>query len=186
MSMKVRGAVLLARKSFVIRQFGEEGWNKVLDAIPVEEKQVLSSMIIHAGWYPFELGEELDQIIVKVLGKGNPRVFEEIGAQSAVDNLNGIHQTFLTPGDPQAFMKQARSIYKFYYDTGSRTYDQTGPTSGVMTTHNAETLSAVDCLTVIGWYRTGLEMCGAKNVRVKEVKCRAKGDAACEYHFNWG
>lgn len=185
MPMQIRGAVLHARKSFVIKQFGEESWKKVLEALPDEEQGILSGMIIHAGWYSFELGEELDEIIVKVLGKGNPLVFEEIGAQSAVDNLNGIHQTFLTPGDPQAFMRQANTIYKFYYNTGSRSYDPTGPASGIMTTHNAETFSSVDCLTVIGWYRTALEMCGAKHVQIKEVKCRAKGETVCEYHFKW-
>lgn len=185
MPMKIRGAVLLARKSFVFGQFGKEGWEKVLNTFGEEDRDTLSSMIVHAGWYPFELGEELDQAIADVLGKGNPHVFEEIGEQSARANLSGIHQTFLTPGDPQAFMKQAGVIYKFYYDTGSRTYEQTGSASGIMITHDADTLSAIDCLTVIGWHRAGLEMCGARNVRVEEVQCRAKGDPVCEYHFQW-
>jgi len=183
--MRVRGAVLYARKSFVIKQFGEQAWAKVLEALSEEDRTQLSGMIIQAGWYPFDLGEELDKLIVDILGKGDTRVFEDIGAQSAVDNLGGIHQSFLTPGDPQAFMKQANSIYQFYYDTGSRTYEQTGPTSGVMTTRDAETFSDMDCLTVIGWYRTALEMCGAKNVRIREMQCRARKDPVCEYQFEW-
>lgn len=185
MPMKVRGAVLLARKSFVRKQYGEEAWKQVLGTLSEEDRDTLSRMIVHAGWYPFELGEDLDHAIVDVLGKGDSRVFEKIGAQSARDNLGSIHRTFLTPGDPQAFMKQANSIYHFYYNTGSRTYRQTGPASGIMITKDAETFSAVDCLTVIGWYKAALEMCGAKKVSVKEVKCRAKNDPVCEYHFKW-
>ena len=120
-----------------------------------------------------------------VLGKGDTKIFEKIGEQSAKENLEGIHMAFIREGDPQGFMKQANAIYSFYYDTGRREYKETGPTSGVMTTFEAETFSAIDCLTVIGWYRIGLEMCGAKNVEITESSCRAKGADVCEYQFNW-
>jgi uncharacterized protein (TIGR02265 family) len=185
MSGQIRGAILLARKAFVRKHFGEAAWQQVLSSLNEEEYDLLNGLIIHVGWYPFEFGERLDKTIVNVLGEGNTKIFEQIGAQSAVENLNGVHRDFLREGDPQAFMKQANSIYSFYYDTGRRTYEQTGPTSGVMTTIDAETFSAIDCLTVIGWYRTALDMCGAKNVRIVEEKCRAKGDSVCQYRFDW-
>ena len=40
-------------------------------------------------------------------------------------------------------------IYRFYYDLGYRTCEQTGPCSGIITTHEAETFSTSDCLTVV-------------------------------------
>ncbi len=185
MSAQIRGAILLTRKYFVRKHFGEAAWRQVLSSLNEEEQNLLGGLIIHVGWYPFEIGERLDKTIVKVLGKGDTKVFEQIGAQSAIENLNGVHWDFIREGDPQAFMKQANAIYSFYYDKGRRTYEQTGPTSGVMTTYDTETVSAVDCLTVIGWYRTALEMCGAKNIRINEEKCRAKGDPVCQYRFDW-
>jgi uncharacterized protein (TIGR02265 family) len=185
MSEQIRGAILLSRKAFVIKHFGDAAWRQVVQSLSEEEQQLLDGLIIHVGWYPFEIGERLDKTIVQVLGRGDTQVFEKIGAQSAIENLNGVHKDFIREGDPQAFMRQANTIYSFYYDKGRRTYEPTGPTSGVMTTHEAETLSAVDCLTVIGWYRTALEMCGAKNVRIVEESCRAKGDLVCQYRFDW-
>jgi hypothetical protein len=82
-------------------------------------------------------------------------------------------------------MKKAPVIYKFYYDTGYREYEQTGPNSGVLTTYDAETFSVPDCLTVIGWYREALLMCGARNVIVEEEECKAKGGRCCRYRFEW-
>ena len=35
------------------------------------------------------------------------------------------------------------------------------------------------------WHRKAIEMCGAKNVRVTETKCRAKGAELCEYVCEW-
>ncbi|MBN1893152.1 TIGR02265 family protein [bacterium] len=185
MTMQVRGAVLLARKAFVSKHFGMQAWEKVFETLPEEDQIVFKGMIVHSGWYSFELAEELDKAIVQELGHGDLKVFEKIGSQSAKENLAGVHKTFLTPGDPQAFMAQANSIYRFYYNTGHRTWEKTGPKSGVLTTHGAETFSAIDCLTVIGWHRTALEMCGAKNVRIQEEECRARGGKVCRYQISW-
>ena len=183
--MQVRGSILHARKTFVEEHFGTEGWHKVIQSLSDESKEVFDGFIISAGWYPFEVGESLYKAIVDVLGKGDPKIFEEIGVQSAQENLSGAHQTFLTKGDPHNFMAQANSIYQFYYDTGYRTYEKTGPMSGIMTTHDAETFSVPDCLTVVGWYREALKMCGAKNVEMEEETCRAKGAPYCRYRVQW-
>lgn len=183
--MKIKGIVLRAREEFIKEHFGDEAWLKVLDALPNEDRTSLQEMLLAARWYPFEMGARLDKVIVETLGDGKSRIFEEIGAKSAEKNLTSEHRTFLTPGSPQAFLKKAGIIYNFYYDTGHREYEETGPTSGVLTTYEAETYSVPDCLTVIGWYREALMMCGAKDVRIVENECRAKGGPCCRYTVEW-
>jgi uncharacterized protein (TIGR02265 family) len=183
--MEIKGLVLQARKEFVEENFGSEAWKKVLDALTPEDRGSIEDLILTAKWYPFELGDRLDKAIVNVLGEGKAKVFEDIGAKSAVRGLTRIHRSFLTPGDPLAFLKKAGVIYKSYYDTGRREFTQTGPTSGVLTTYDAETYSVPDCLTVIGWYKEALAMCGARNVRIIEEECRARGGACCRYIVEW-
>ncbi len=183
--MKIKGLVLQARRDFVIENFGEDGWKQVLRSLPQGDKDLLGGMLFAAQWYPFSVGDHLDKAIVKVLGAGKQSVFEDIGAKSAQKRLAGEHQSFLSVGDPQAFMRKAPMIYRFYYDTGFREYEETGPSSGVMTTYEAETYSGPDCLTVIGWYKEALRMCGAKDIKVDEVSCRARGGDYCRYRFSW-
>ena len=115
-----------------------------------------------------------------------PTFFERLGAASAEKNLTSLHAGYLTPGDPQAFLAKAPQIYSVYYESGRREYTATAPNAGVLTTYDAETFSAPDCLTVVGWYRKALEMCGAKNVSVTEEECRAKGGAVCRYAVSVG
>jgi uncharacterized protein (TIGR02265 family) len=182
---KVSGLVLLARKAFVKQHFGEGAWERVLATLHPEEQEFFRGLVIHAGWYAFDIGERLDKAIVDVLGGGHMKVFENIGAKSASENLTGVHKSFLMPGNPQAFLAQTKTIYKFYYNTGSRTYEQTGPASGVLVTEGAETFSAIDCLTVVGWHKEALRMCGAKQVLVRETSCRAKGGPYCRYELSW-
>jgi hypothetical protein len=76
-------------------------------------------------------------------------------------------------------------VYKLYYDTGRREYTKVGPQEAVLTTRDAETFSAPDCLTVIGWHRRALEMCGATDVKIVEEECRARGGAVCRYRVSW-
>lgn len=183
--MKVRGLVLHARREFVESNFGPGAWEEVLAALPAAERAQFKAGLYTTQWYPFDLGERLDKAIVDVLGEGRESVFEEIGIKSAQRNLSSVHQSFLRPGDPQAFMRLSSTIYRSYYDTGHRTYEQTGPCSGVITTYEAETFSVPDCLTVIGWYKEALRMCGAQNITAVEELCRARGDSCCRYRFEW-
>ncbi len=185
MSTNVKGAVIMARRSFVIKHHGEDVWQQVLDRLGPEERATLEHGLLGAKWYPFSLNEPLDAAIVEVVGRGDQGIFKTIGAMSARENLNGPHRPFLTPGDPALFMARTDRIYSFYYDTGRREYQSTGPTSGIMTTYEGETASANDCLTVIGWYEEALEMCGAKSVSIVEEACRARNADVCRYRVSW-
>jgi uncharacterized protein (TIGR02265 family) len=183
--MKVRGNVLRARVAFVKERFGEQAWDKVLAALIDEDRKSLKGIITHGAWYPFEVSVRLDEAIVKVVGGGDTRIFEDIGRASAIENLTTVHARFLDPPLPQELLKKSPMVYQFYYDIGYRTYEQTGPNSGVLTTLDAETYSVPDCATVIGWYKQALEMCGAKDVVIVEDTCRARGSQVCRYVISW-
>jgi uncharacterized protein (TIGR02265 family) len=182
---QVKGSVLKSRLAFVEQHAGKDGVERVLASLSSEDRAALRNLVA-IQWCPFELGKRLDDAIVQVVGQGKTTFFERLGAASAETNLTTVHKAFLTPGDPQAFLAKAPQIYKLYYDTGRREYAKAGPREAVLTTSEAETYSAPDCLTVIGWYRKALEMCGASEVRIVEEECRARGGKTCRYRISWG
>jgi len=181
---KIKGSILKSRLEFVQQEIGDQGLADLLAGLPEEDQKILGRLVAVA-WVDFEVGKRLDDAIVKVLGGGSSRFFERLGEASAEVNLKTLHNAFLAPGDPQAFLAKAPQIYRLYYDVGWREYEQTGEREGVLTTHEAETFSSTDCLTVIGWYRKALEFCGAKNVRIVEESCRASGADVCRYRVSW-
>jgi uncharacterized protein (TIGR02265 family) len=181
---QVKGAVLKSRLAFVEEHFTKEGVQRVLQSLSPDDQRPLR-MLFTSNWYPFELGRRLDDAIVRVLGAGKPEFFERLGAASAEKNLASLHSGYLTRGDPHAFLAKAPQIYAQYYETGRREYQRTGDRSALLITRDAETFSAPDCLTVVGWYRRALELCGAQGVQVKEEECRAAGGAVCRYAVSW-
>ncbi len=181
---QIKGAVLKSRMAFVQELAGEEGVQRVLAGLPADDQAALKS-ILTIRWYPFDLGKRLDDAIVAVCGGGDSAFFKRLGAASADKNLGGPHKSFLTQGDPHGFLAKARVIYSLYYETGRREYERTGEKSAVLTTYEAETFSAPDCLTVVGWHERALAMCGVGGVKIVEEECRANGGAVCRYRVEW-
>jgi len=181
---QIKGTILKSRLGFVEQHWGRDGVERVLGSLPDEDQKTLRTLL-SVKWYPFEIGQRLDAAIVQVMANGDRGVFERLGAASAEANLGSVHKQFLTPGKPHVFLGKAQLIYGFYYETGRRTYQQTGERAGVLTTHDAETFSVPDCLTVAGWYRRALELCGARGVSIVEDECRATGGEVCRYRFEW-
>lgn len=182
---QIKGSVLKSRMAFVEEHAGADGVAKVLAALTPDDRAILTR-ILTVQWYPFEIGRRLDDAIVRTVGGGRPEFFEKLGEASARKNLGSVHQSFLAPGRPHDFLGRAPQIYRMYYETGRREYHQTGERSGELTTHDAETFSTADCLTVVGWYRQALAMCGVAGARISDVECRATGGRVCRYLIEWG
>jgi uncharacterized protein (TIGR02265 family) len=163
---------------------GAAAVERVLAAMTPEDRAALKT-VVAIGWYPFDLGTRLDDAIVKTLGGGRPEFFEKLGAASAEKNLTGAHKSFLAPGDPHRFLSRAHAVYAAYYKSGHREYERTSDKEALLTTYEAATFSVPDCLTVVGWYKKALEMCGCAGVKVVEEECRARGGKVCRYRASW-
>lgn len=182
----IAGNVLISRLAFARARLGLDGFERVLGTLPDADQVIFRGRIFEAGHYPIALNHRLDAALAAALAPNDPkRIYVELGRASAENNLRGPHLTFLQPGDPQRFLANAKYIYKFYYAVGYRTYERTGPTSGVLKTFEAESVTAEDCMTVVGWHERALELCGASAVSIQEPLCRAGGAPHCEYRIRW-
>ncbi|HSP14473.1 MAG TPA: TIGR02265 family protein [Thermoanaerobaculia bacterium] len=180
---RVKGGALVSRLEFVRERGGEAAVKGVLSRLSEEDRKVCSQLLT-ASWYPFELNARLDEAIAAEVGIGE-RVFLLMGEKSAAHNLSSAHRAFVTERDPHGLLRRTAQIYQAYYDTGHRDYEKSGEKKAILRTWESESFSAHDCLTIVGWHRKAVEMCGGKNVRVTETRCRAKGATVCEYVCEW-
>jgi uncharacterized protein (TIGR02265 family) len=181
--VRVKGGALLSRLAFVREERGDEAVQRVMARLS-ESDRAACTPILTGGWYPFELNARLDEAIAAEMGMGED-VFLEMGKKSATHNLTGSHRALLSPGDPHGLLRRTPQIYQMYYDSGRRTYESLGDKKAVLRTYDAPSFSRHDCLTVVGWHRKAIEMCGGKNATVTETKCRARGAEFCEYVCEW-
>lgn len=182
-SGKVKGGALQSRLEFVRDHRGNEGVERVLARLGDADRQACGQ-ILTGGWYPFELNERVDRAVADEMGMGE-KVFLLMGEKSATHNLSKSHRAFVSDKDPHGLLKRAAQIYQAYYDTGRRTYERVSDTKAILRTYDSATYSVTDCLTVVGWHRKAIEMCGGHDVKVVETKCRARGAEVCEYVCEW-
>lgn len=180
---RVKGGAMLSRLEFVRERGGDAAVGRVLARLSEEDRNTCSH-ILTAAWYPFALNARLDEAIAAEMEIGE-QIFVLMGEKSALHNLSGAHRVFAAERRPHDLLRRTPQIYQAYYDTGHREYEKTGEKSAVLRTYDSETFSKHDCLTIIGWHRKAIEMCGGSNVRVRETKCRASGTDVCEYVCEW-
>ncbi|HET6413455.1 MAG TPA: TIGR02265 family protein [Anaeromyxobacter sp.] len=182
----IRGSVLASRLKFLREKGGAEARERVLGSLPPEDQEVLRGWLQGTAWYSFELNRRLDDAIARELSPDDRRrVFLEMGRASAEANLLAGQRAFVRPGDPQFLLQGAPEIYAAYYAKGRRVYEKTGDCSAILRTYDAESVTAEDCLTVVGWHVRAIELCGGRNVEVVETLCRARGAPLCEYRCTW-
>ncbi len=183
---RVKGSVLLARLSYVREHGGEAALEKVIARLPRADQDVLRGWILLIEWYPLDLELRLDDAISEVLSPNDKsKVFLDMGRASAQMNLDGPQKSYVRAGDPHFLLSLAPKIYADYHTAGRRVYERAGDKAALVKTFDAETVTANDCLTVVGWLERAVELSGGKNVKVTQARCRAQGDPHCEYRCAW-
>lgn len=172
-----------SRLAFVRDHGGESAVERVLARLSESDRKECSRLLT-AAWYSFDLNQRLDDAIAAELAMGD-NAFLLMGQKSATHNLAAAHKVFIADRDPHGLLKRAAQIYQAYYDSGRREYEYVGPQKAILRTLDSSTYSKHDCLTVVGWHARAIEMCGGKDVRVTETKCRARGGDVCEYVCEW-
>lgn len=172
-----------SRLEFVRGYGGDAAVERVLSRLSEADRKDCMRLLTGA-WYPFDLNQRLDDAVAAELAMGDS-VFLLIGEKSAAHNLAAAHKAFITDRDPHGLLKRAAQIYQAYYDTGRREYEYGDPHRAILRTYDSATFSKHDCLTVIGWHRKAIEMCGGSDPTVVETQCRARGGKMCEYVCEW-
>lgn len=181
----IKGIVLLARKKFVVDNFGEHDLEKVLTSLPQADQDLLRGIVLPSGWYSNELNARLDSAIARVIGGPSRKAFIALGRQSAAQNLGSYQSNFVKGKDPMSFLAQTPTIYKMYFQVGRREFQSTGEKSGIITTYDAQEATEGECLTVMGWHEKALEMVGAIRPQITHPVCRARGGPYCRYDVSW-
>jgi uncharacterized protein (TIGR02265 family) len=183
---QIKGSILLSRRAYLRERGGEPLFQRVSSRLPLIDRTIVEGTLLATSWYPLELNLRLDDAIADELSTGNrSQVFIEMGRASAEQNLKTVHQAFIRQGDPHFLLSNAPRIYRLYYAVGYRTYERAGPSSATLRTFDAESVTATDCMTVIGWHQRGIELSGGKNAAVVELVCRSRGGPHCEYRCAW-
>src|SRR4051794_5406482 len=184
--VSVKGTSVAGRRQFVLRHYGEERFRAVLAQLKDRDAaQRLERGVLKSTWYPFDFWVDLTLTIDRVLGFGDGRLYREIAAQTAEDDLASVYKVYFKNNNPMNLFDKAAQLWSSYYSSGSLGVNKIAATTVGLEVLNFETPHWVHCETVIGWTHRGIELTGVKHVQAEHLECRGRGAERCRMRISW-
>ena len=186
---KTRGTVLVALKDFVREQFGDDGWERLLDTLD-DADRLQVELPTSISWYDIELVFRALGALDEVLGAGDLGVVERFGRFEAERDLTTIQRVFLRMASPAWVVEKVGQYWRRFADfgewdiqreavDGNKAFGVTAVLMGVPRPDRCY------CAELTGYFARCLELVGAKDVSVTHPECRAKGDPRCAFVGRW-
>jgi len=185
---RVKGALLLARMSYV-RAMGPTTAKRILERVPPLDRELLEGLLVYpAFWYPTEVLRRLDEAIAGELSNGDrATILADIGQYSADQNFGpiGALHTWVREDDPHALLREIPRIQASLFGSGEHTYERLGDGAAIVRSLEGDGHEGEACITTVGWLVRAIELCGGRDVEVKETACLAHGGRCCEFRCEW-
>ncbi|MFA5116532.1 MAG: DUF2378 family protein [Candidatus Omnitrophota bacterium] len=181
----LRGASIIAAVKFIREKYQDEGLARVLDSLEAQDRQIAGGSLNPMSFYPARVFINFSVAADKIFGAGDYEICRQIGYFEAGDTFTGLYKIFLDMANPHFVISRAGLAWKMVHDAGELKIEQAGDKYVKGTITGFPDYHKSFCVDLAGYFTKVLELCGAKNVSIKETKCRCQGDDCCEYEVKW-
>jgi hypothetical protein len=178
----LKGQLLQSRLEYVRAQHGPPALEKVLQALPPEERARLAGLS-RDGWYPFRSLMLIDRAIAQSLGQDD-RIFVDLGRASARDRTEilGEHAPLVSV---HGFLSRMADEHRRFHTFGRAEYQRVGFRHGQISFSEYPEIDPAYCLSGTGYLMAAVEQLSGADARVEEKTCQCRGQPACCYDVRW-
>lgn len=185
--MQVKGMAMNARLSYVRKNFGPDGEKKLFEKLPKLKDMLFGEEFLPSKMFQYNDYIAINQTVADLFFHGKDAGYIALGEDSANSALGTVHKAFVTARDVKSFVRSLPIIYNAYYkDLGQATTvvdamenKATASVTGVKYPHRSL------CQIIYGYLKKGMELCGAKNVKLNEKLCLCNKDSECTFEITW-
>ncbi len=181
---QIKGINLTHTRAFIESVFAFEGWASVAAEMSPAARAA-SDGLVTIGWYPAELHVEWLRAMEVALVDREKEIVVRAGAFAAEYDVRRIHRILFRALDPGLLLEKAMEIWDRYYDSGRWLIERPAPNSAIGTLLDFGIVDARYCRYLGGYLQRLFELVGAHDVRVRHLRCRARGDSACRFDAEW-
>lgn len=183
--MLAKGSNMHHMRTFVLREHGADGWERVLGALAPDEAAAVRA-VLPVAWYPLATQHLLLRTIDRTLGAGDGELARVIGRYEADQDLTIVHRLFLRMANPAFVLEKAGDYWSRFYEAGTWTVTRgDGGTSARGELREVEPTDELFCLYLEAYVMRMFELVGAKEVRGSHSRCRCRGAEACVFEGRW-
>ncbi len=182
-----KGVKFLYSKRFIESEYGTATWEKVMELMPEEAREVWAGGILVNRNYPFAAFKEMTKALTKELGSAKEgqlsRIYEYVAGQS----LSQVYKIFFSLTNPSFVIKNYPKLWSNFFSAGKVEVPAVEKGHAVLKFTVPEIF--LDWLppACLGYSRKAVEMAGGKDLSVKELDRKRLTQDAWEiiFELNW-
>lgn len=180
---KVKGTKITSKLAYVREVYGEDMERALLDSLEEDDRRRVAGTL-DIGWYPQELYERVVGALVDVVGNGDERELDRVGAHSAERQARGAYSVYFRDKKPVALLEAMAPMHAMLNRPGEMQVEPRA--DGHVTLLVSSPRGQVQCCRVArAFYRRAVELCGGRDVTVREVECSGREAPACRFEVRW-
>jgi len=155
---------ILNGAKWVEETYGRDALCEVLRGCSPAVRECLASAIA-INWHPLDELVEFVTAADRLLGRGDGKVAEEIGAAGARANLKGViaRMAFLL-ATPDYLMRRVAALYLQFNDQGEMLLTSLSPGVGEIELRGRPKVYPIHCSIITGWARAASVALGARRL----------------------
>ena len=181
----VKGNQINFTKKYLMEEFGTDALNQVIKHLGEKTKATIIKPTLDIIWEPEEAYVDLLAAIEKTFGKGDYELCRRIGLYIAEESIPKFYKPFIRLGNVSFVISNAPRFWRQIHDNGNLEISISSKHSATGRLINKAYPSKAFCFSLMGYIEGVLQMCGAKNISVKKIKCVTDGEEFCEFTTAW-
>ncbi|RQW07235.1 MAG: TIGR02265 family protein [Calditrichaeota bacterium] len=181
----IKGLVIQTRLDFLENTDNVNLMNDVMQKLEDPARSAVGEQVFITNLYPFHLLKDLDTAIGESMQVSLESIFRDIGKRSASLILDRYFYNYVQVKHPHGFLAHFVRLYPFLWNFGTCSYAKSEEGDAIIHLNYDEDIHKPYCWFVQTLLKTGVEICGGKEVNLREIECEAEGGESCIYKLSW-
>ena len=183
-TVTVKGSPVRSLQKFLEKELTPEQRDAVLQSAAGDFAERMRGPILPTETIPVHLLNRITEAAAKLKGEPLEEFARRAGHQAAGDAIKGIYRFFVMIMTPTSLLSKATQMWRAVYNRGElRIGDQTDHSATIRLLDFPSEVAG--CARITGWIERMSELTGAKDVRIRQTQCYAKGAPNCEWSITW-
>src|SRR5438874_11602378 len=170
----VKGSPVRSLQRFIDAQLSADQREQVFRALPPEFASRFRNPILATETIPVHALNVFTEESAKARSEPVDQFARRAGREAASDAVKGIYRFFALVMTPPALLSKASQMWSSLYNRGELKVDDQTDGGARIRLMNFPS-EAAGCARITGWIERMAELTGAKNVKVNQGTCFAKG-----------
>jgi hypothetical protein len=150
-----------------------------------KDREIMNQKILSSIWYPFETYKHCINALFEVFAKKDPKVVIEWGRAVSQNAMTTIYAAYITSRDPMYFLNKYEIIHKNFLDFGKIEVVLEEQNQVLFKLSQLDPECVPFFYLIQGWLERGIELCGAKNIKIVLITKSWGGQPDTSFRITW-